>query len=164
MIIRRLFAMILVLISFCSACNSNVQFGGRVTHSDDGSPVTQGVVCFETPTFLARGPIDKNGNYNLGSLTANDGIPKGEYTVYITGTEKIESIADSQIYTETGGVIQTSKIDTGDGSVIMGDRKITPTIDPKYSSVKTSGMKVTIDGTNKRFDFEVERFIPKKRN
>lgn len=155
---------ILLIFLFClSGCSSNVQLGGRVTHSDDGSPVTQGVVCFETPAFLARGAIDKDGNYQLGTKTTKDGIPKGVYQVYITGTEKVESLADKMTFTESGGYVMTSQIDTSDGSTIMGDRKITPTIDPKYASVKTSDLNVTVDGTIKRFDFEVERFVPNKR-
>ena len=45
----------LVLLCGIPGCGSNIYFGGRVTYSDDGSPLTTGVVCFESTSFLARG-------------------------------------------------------------------------------------------------------------
>jgi len=133
-------------------CGSNVKFGGRVTYSDDGSPLTTGMVCFESNTFLARGPIDKDGYYDLGSLALNDGIPKGEYRVYISGADSVEQVEMKQVPGQAAYVTSTSMSGT------MGGQIFTPLIDPKFTEGKTSGLTVTIDGSSKQFDFKVDRY------
>ncbi|MDR2172222.1 MAG: hypothetical protein LBP59_18925 [Planctomycetaceae bacterium] len=70
-----------------NGCGNKFPLSGRVTYSDDGSALEYGVVCFETSTFLARGEIGKNGKYVVGSVKQTDGIPKGTYNVYVSGTE-----------------------------------------------------------------------------
>ena len=121
------------IISGCS--NGNVRFGGKVTFSDDDSPLTTGTVCFESSTFLGRGELDKNGKYDLGSLSAKDGIPKGTYRVYITGAAQ-------------GGTDE------------KGTPILVPLIDPKFVAGNTSGLTVTIDGSSKSFDITVDRYQP----
>jgi hypothetical protein len=37
--------------------------------------------------YMARGSIQSDGSYTVGSLTENDGLPDGEYQVYIEGAE-----------------------------------------------------------------------------
>ena len=113
--------------------NGNVSFGGKVTFSDDDSPLTLGTVCFESPTFLGRGELNQDGKYDLGSLSTSDGIPKGTYKVYVTGAAK-------------GGM-------SDKGSPIL-----IPIIDPKYVAASTSGLSVTIDGKSKSFDIKVDRY------
>ena len=144
-------------------CGSNVKFGGRVTFSDDDSPLTGGMVCFQAGGFFARGEINADGNYTLGSVTASDGIPKGTYQVYLADTEKIESVDIVVISPEKG--LAEAQASTGrnpvDGSVVMGGRKITPRVALKYASSKTSDIQVVVDGKTKRYDFKVERFDPK---
>ena len=125
--------LVLGSVLFGTGClNGNVNFGGKVTFSDDGSPLTMGTVCFESPGFLARGELDKDGKYDLGSLSASDGVPKGTYQVYITGAAK-------------GG--------TND----RGELVPIPLIDPKFTSANT-GMTVTIDGNSKSYDIKVDRY------
>jgi hypothetical protein len=71
-----------------SGCSSNLPLSGRVVYTDDGSPLEKGVVCFETPTLMARGEIGEDGKYSVGIIKRQDGIPKGTYNVYISGTEE----------------------------------------------------------------------------
>ena len=135
---KTLFCTILLLLAFALGCSGNVRFGGNVTFSDDGSPLTIGTVCFESSSFLSRGELDQNGRYNLGSVSAKDGIPKGTYNVYITGAAK--------------GSMNES-----------GAPVLTPLIDPKYVAGHTSGLTVTIDGKSKSFDIQVDRYQASQR-
>jgi hypothetical protein len=79
-------------------CGNKLPLRGQVTYSDDGSPLEYGVVCFETPTFLARGEIGKDGKYRVGSIKQTDGIPKGTYNVYVSGTEVGNSLLIDKKY------------------------------------------------------------------
>ena len=146
----------LILLCGMIGCGTNVKFGGRVTYSDDGSPLTTGMVCFESSSFLARGPLNQNGYYDLGSLNLNDGIPKGEYRVYISGADAVEEVEMKQVPGQADYVTSTGMSGT------MGGKTFTPLIAPKYSEGKTSGLTVTIDGSSKKFDFEVDRYQPKQ--
>ena len=131
---RIFFSTVLLLVIFVLGCsNGNVRFGGKVTYSDDDSPLTTGTVCFESGTFLGRGELDGNGKYDMGSLSARDGIPKGTYSVYITGAAK-------------GGMNE------------RGAPALVPLIDPKYVAGGTSGLTVTIDGKSRSFDIKVDRY------
>ena len=146
----------LILLSGILGCGPNVKFGGRVTYSDDDSPLTTGMVCFESNTFLARGPLDKDGCYDLGSLALNDGIPKGEYRVYVSGADSVEQVEMKQVPGQADYVTSTGMSGTMAGQIF------TPLIDPKFTQGKTSGITVTIDGSSKKFDFQVDRYQPKQ--
>ena len=61
---------------------------GKVTF-DDGTPLTMGMVVVENQNNMARGEIQPNGSYVIGSLSKRDGLPAGEYKVYITGAAKV---------------------------------------------------------------------------
>lgn len=150
--IKLRYCVLLILLSVILGCGSNVKFGGRVTFSDDGSPLTTGMVCFESDSFLARGPLNQDGYYDLGSLVLNDGIPKGEYRVYVSGAEAVEDVEIKQVPGQAGHVTRPSMSGT------MAGQTFTPLIDVKYSSGKTSGLTVNIDGTSKKFDFQVDRY------
>ena len=147
---------VLILLCGMTGCGSNVKFGGRVTFSDDDSPLTTGMVCFESNSFLARGPLDPDGCYDLGSLTLNDGIPKGEYRVYISGADAVEEATVTHVPGQAEYVTSSSVRGAMAGQIF------TPLIDPKFTRGKTSGLTVTIDGSSKKFDFQVDRYQPKK--
>lgn len=146
----------LILLFGILGCGSNVKFGGRVTYSDDGSPLTTGMVCFESNTFLARGPLNQDGYYDLGSLALKDGIPKGEYRVYISGANAVEDVEVKQVPGQAEYVTRQTV------SGAMAGQIFTPLIDRKYTDGKTSGIIVNIDGASKIFDFQVDRYQPKR--
>lgn len=161
MTIYRYYAVLLLLCSTLG-CGTNIKFGGKVTYSDDGSPLTTGLVCFESDSYLARGPLNQDGYYDLGSLNLNDGIPKGEYRVYISGAESTEEVAVAQdAPTQVPG--QAAYISGPSMAGTMGGKIFTPLIDRKFTDGKTSRLTVTIDGSSKKFDFQVDRYQPKQK-
>jgi hypothetical protein len=124
--------LIFVLLSgfLCYAgCNGNqVGLSGKVTFSDDGSPLTLGTVCFSTPTFQAKGDINKDGTFVTGSLGAADGLPPGTYQVAILGAT--EDIGGELLYS---------------------------ILDPKWNSPATTELTVTIEKTTRNLEIKVDR-------
>lgn len=114
-------------------CGDNCSLKGKVVYSDDQSPVTHGQICFVSDKGIARGTIDNNGNYVVGSVGTKDGLPPGTYRVYLTTTELLEP--------SPGG----------------GLPKITPQIDVKYTKAETSGLTVEVK-KSMTYDIEVDRF------
>lgn len=135
--------MILLTTLFCFlmvGCEKGfVGMGGQVTYSDDGSPLETGTVTFVSETFQARGDIKENGKYVIGSFSEKDGLPPGNYQIFISNAE---------IYEKTGGESQGKTI---------------PLIDGKYNRPETSEMTLNVDGSVKRFDFKVDRAGKSKR-
>lgn len=125
---------------FFTGCGDNVPLGGTVTFSDDGSPLEVGTIAFTNGTMQARGDIGAGGKYDLGTLKVGDGLPPGDYKVYITGAEK----------TEAGKTI-------GTGEYQSTLNKITQLIDPKYSSADKTPLTAKVDASTKQIDFKVDR-------
>lgn len=69
---------------------------GRVTF-EDGTPLTQGTVVFESlgkpgpETISARGEIQPDGSYELSTDGDNDGVPPGKYRVLVAPLVDINS-------------------------------------------------------------------------
>jgi len=127
---------VLVGLVFVFGCGSGKQsLRGKVTFSDDGSPVPMGTVFFNATTSFSRGEIQSDGTYVVGTDTLTDGIPKGTYTVTINATEYTERRSPE------GSVSSTSK----------------SLIDPKYNDAGTSNLTFTADGKTKKFDIQVDR-------
>lgn len=63
---------------------------GKVTVKG-GKPLTKGTIRFNGTSgkkiVSGMGTIDDKGNYQLSSLGVNDGVPVGDYTVTLAGTE-----------------------------------------------------------------------------
>ena len=126
---------ILVLLS-CCGCSNKVPLTGKVTFSDDGTPLTTGLVCFASGQFVARGPLNKDGIYQVSSTSQNDGLPKGKYKVYLVGAELVSS----------------------DGN---GNSTYTPLLNSRYENPDTSNIECDVDAKTRHFDFTVER-APKR--
>ena len=90
----------------------------------DGQPLTRGTVEFEAlqqnKPITASGEIAKDGSFRLGTFAPNDGAIAGEHRVAV--------ISDYSIGT---GVERPGELPP-------------PQLDPKFRSVKTSGLKFTI--------------------
>ena len=81
---RTLFFLLLTALMLTAVgCSDKVQMRGKVTFSDDNSPLTSGQVSFQSDTVLARGYLKPDGTYILGTDTEKDGLPKGTYRVSI---------------------------------------------------------------------------------
>lgn len=121
----------LICLSFLG-CGDKVGLKGKVVFSDDGAPLTVGTVCFSTPTFQAKGDIDAQGNFTMGSIAEADGLPPGKYQVSIIGAEREQE---------------------GFGKEYL--------VAEKWCSPKNSGLTVDVDKSTKFIEIKVDRF-PKK--
>ncbi|MDR0337463.1 MAG: hypothetical protein LBI18_10270 [Planctomycetaceae bacterium] len=134
--------LVLLLICLClSGCGNNQRVSGKVTFSDDGSPLTVGMVCFENTengTF-GRGEINPDGTYTIGFETDKSGIPKGTYKVFISN-----AVQEKGFDEKTGRSVEEQLIA------------------PKYSNSSMSGLIFTADGKTKTFDITIERDSSKR--
>ncbi|UUO08246.1 hypothetical protein M4951_07970 [Blastopirellula sp. J2-11] len=83
----KLATLLLLSALFVSAGGCRSEFNslqGTVKY-EDGTPVDHGMVCFLKDGFLAKGVIESDGAFVVGSLRADDGLPDGAYQVYIDG-------------------------------------------------------------------------------
>lgn len=129
---KSLFCLLLtVLVLAAIGCGDKVAVRGKVTFSDDHSPLTVGQIRFQSGTVQARGTLKSDGTYVLGTVKEKDGVPKGTYNVTIV--DAMELVAK-----ETKGGAPAIPV-------------ITPLIDPFEKK------DVVVDGKQKTFDFEVER-------
>ena len=134
---------ILVAFSVTIGCSQNVSLRGKVTFSDDDAPLSTGAVCFESETMVARGELQADGSYVVGSDAPKNGLPPGEYRVYITGASKFE--------TKSMGAIALPGTPAPSISIPVS------LIDPKFSSPTTSGLTLKVERATGRFDFKVDR-------
>jgi len=138
---KRNLCFLTLFISLCTwGCgNGNVNLNGKITFSDDGSPLTIGTVYFASGSHLARGDIDSNGTYQIGSHSQKDGLPPGTYRVYISGAIKSDGAG----------------MGSGMGNKMGGTT--TPLIDKKFTQAESSGIEVEVTSSLKTFDFKVDR-------
>jgi len=141
--------LLFVALLFVVGCSNKVPLSGTVTFSDDGAPLTRGVVFFQSDTLLAQGAIQPNGRYTVGTDRMTDGLPRGTYRIYLVDTEIVEIIQ-----TATG---QIDPITGNNVDYRFTDERRTPVIDLRYNRADTSGLTFTVDGRTRTFDIQVER-------
>jgi len=135
------FVTIIILSAVCLfGCSPNVPLGGRITFEDNGEPLPIGTIGFVSGNHQARSDIGSDGRYRLGFQREGDGLPKGEYKIYIQSVQLELTMGPSP-----------------DGDEVVLARKEIPLIADKYKSPETSGLTYTADGTAKTFDIKVER-------
>jgi hypothetical protein len=122
----------------CVGCGQNVTVIGKVTFEDDGSPLSQGMVIFQSGSVQSKAPIEADGSYQVGTLKTGDGIPRGTYQVYITGA------------VESGKISPT-------GAVLAPPIEL---VDPKFTSPETSGLSCDVKG---RMTFDITVTPPNKK-
>jgi len=113
-------------------CSKNVGMSGKVTFSDDGSPLCKGTICFQSATGLSRGQLKEDGTFVVGSLKEKDGLPKGDYSVYFSGAV------------------------VPDGADSTGMPKAKSLIDMKFTSPEETPLKITVTRKDK-LDLKVDR-------
>ena len=128
-------------------CGQNHSLKGKVTYKD-GTPITVGMVNFESATSLSRGTIQPDGSYTVGTLKDTDGIPQGTYKVYITGAEVPKEAGSSQrnqkvVLDSMGQPIPT----------MTGSRQL---VDRKYMTASTSPITCEVPAEKNSFDIIVE--------
>lgn len=113
-------------------CSVQQKITGTVKF-DDGTPLTQGSVIFESDSEKFFGFLDTNGNFSMGTEKSGDGIKAGSYKVRLAGTEITE-------YTESG------------------DSIVTKLVPDKYTNTFTSGWTAEVgSGKPKTFDYVIEK-------
>jgi len=132
----------LLVLVFVAGCG-DPKVTGKVTFPD-GTPLTKGQVMFQKEGFVGSANIQKDGTYSAGKLKDGDGLPPGQYEVFITGTAMYDD----------------SEVETPQEFVAGGKpnfRTSTPVevIDFKYMAPNTSGLKVDVKGATK-YDIKVE--------
>jgi len=131
------FAFLLSVILFALVgCGGKVSLVGKVTYSDDDSPLTTGVVCFESDTHTSLGTLQSDGTFRVGSLSEKDGIPPGTYRVYVSGALR-------EIGVDRYGELLHESL-----------------IDDKFTSGLTSGLTVSVPAPSGKYDFQVDRYVP----
>jgi len=133
----------IVLLTIIFAGCGKPRVHGKVVFSDDKTPLNVGIVVFEKDGYVARGEINENGNYNIGSEKAGDGLPAGEYKVYIIGTSKRTPPSAGNSLNGQGGGFGT----------------IENLIQDKYGAAATSGLTLKVE-KSQTFNIEVERYSP----
>ena len=124
--------LVIVMVGVFAGCNSNSKVSGHVTF-EDGSPLKTGTVIFDSGTHQAKGDLNDEGFYQLGSLKEKDGLPAGQYKVYITGAME-------------GGKLGPR------GSVMQLPQQL---IDTLFTSPNSSGLDCEVKG-NITFDITVK--------
>jgi len=125
------------LLATLAGCSPNVGLKGKVTFSDDGSPLTAGTVVFKKGNLISRGQIKPDGTFIVGSMKESDGLAPGSYMVYITGAVRETIPADDQY-----------------------EALIEPLIAPKFTKSESSGIAIEITRTTRTFEFQVDRYVP----
>jgi hypothetical protein len=104
---------------------------GTVTYPD-GQPVTEGLVVFESDgaakPVTARGDIQADGRYQLGTFRPGDGVPPGKYRVLVAPKS------------DPNAVDRAPK---------------PPPFDPRYASFQTSGLAVEVAGGRADYPIQV---------
>lgn len=138
-----------VCIGIAGCGNGQVPLRGKITFSDDGSPLTTGYIYFDNGKELSRGKINADGTYVVGSKSANDGLTPGLYKIYVQATGPDPSGAVEPVR-QSGppGTPQAA------GS---GLRRQVPLVDPKFTSSATSGLELNVDRTTKSHDIVVDK-------
>ena len=133
---RKIVSLIIVLLPlFLIGCGTgHVSLSGRVTYSDDGSPLEAGTVIFQpvvgADKFYARGEIGQDGKYVVATYNPKDGLPPGEYQIFVNGATRNEG---------------------NKGQFVI------PLISSKYTAAETSELVLDINRSTKTFDFSVDR-------
>ncbi|MCL2622254.1 MAG: hypothetical protein FWD31_01205 [Planctomycetaceae bacterium] len=140
----RIFAFLLLSVPIIAAigCSDNVPMRGKVTFSDDQSPLTVGTVEFQSDTVLSRGDLKPDGTYVLGTEKLTDGIPKGTYRVSIANTMRMFT-PDGELFT---GPPPAMGVGGGGGGVVM--RSLIAPLEPKT---------VVVDGKQREYNIVVDR-------
>jgi len=125
------FPFLAILVFTTVGCSDKVPMRGKVTFSDDQSPLTVGQVAFTSDTVLARGQLKPDGTYVIGTDKEKDGLPKGTYTVSINHAVEI-----------------SPGISVGGLPAIPVTRQLI---------VPPRDLTVVVDGKTKVFNIEVER-------
>lgn len=137
--------LLILTVAFFVGCNSKPSLKGKVTY-EDGTPVTVGMVNFASSDTQARGKINPDGTFTVGTLKQADGLPPGTYKVYVTGTDLPD---------ETAVAAEPELDSMGQPIQQMGKRK--QLVDRQFMSVSTTPLTCTVPAENNTYDVVVKK-------
>jgi len=127
------YAFILLCLLVCLVvvgCGKNKKLTGKVTFTD-GTPAKSGKVIFlQGDNFMATGEIKPDGSYKMSSERENDGIPPGDYKVYV-----------SSIFKPPPAGVMAMPVSL---------------CDPKFENPDTSGLKCKVPAPGNKYDIVLE--------
>jgi hypothetical protein len=140
---------ITILLLFCAlsciGCSSGTKVSGKITFEEDGSPVSKGVIVFDAlqqNSYAAK--INADGSYISANKKQNQGIPPGNYKIWLAQTEQIENT-----YGPAGETLVSKAI---------------PQIAKEYCSVKTTPLELEVkSGGAMTFDIVIKKPAEKKK-
>jgi hypothetical protein len=135
--LHSVFSFFVVAVCLFSGCGGGARVTGHVQF-DDGTPLTVGEVIFESAAVQARGPIDSSGNYVMGTIKEGDGVPMGQYRVYVSGAEE-----------PTGKEIPYYAHGSGRDQAGATRPEMRAVIDIKATQPATSGLTCDVKGSTK---------------
>jgi hypothetical protein len=128
---RRALPVALLLLPAAAGCGQGLYpVRGRVTF-EDGKPLSKGIVIFESKdgekAVTARGDIQADGSYRLGTHKPGDGAPAGTYRVLVAPREDVDAPERN------------------------------PAFDRRYRDFNTSGLEFEVKAGPNEFPIEVTR-------
>jgi hypothetical protein len=135
---KKIFIIAILCLMFClTGCDGKTKISGTVKFSD-GTPITKGNVVFDNGNESYFGTIKSDGTYVTGGNKQIEGIPNGNYKVWLAQTEIIENVlgADGRIKSYS----------------------VTPTVAKKFTSPNTTELTFELKPDSpKTFDVVVEK-------
>jgi hypothetical protein len=129
----------LVLLVSTAGCGRRMYPVHGIVTLDDGRPLTRGMVIFEGQpegvTVMARGQIQPDGSYQLGTEKPGDGVPPGKYRVQINPIDLSE----------------------------VPDEKKNLPFDIKYLRFNTSGLEYEVKAGSNEFPIQLSRPAARRR-
>jgi hypothetical protein len=148
--LKGLSVLLIMGIAVLCGCSKNVSVTGKIVFEDDKSPLTHGIVTFESSTFMARGGIKSDGSYTMGAETEGNGVPPGKYKVVILAYEKQESTAPSQSPPSGASPPGAKRSSTMGGPAPLIVSSI-------YTNAETTPLEIEVSTKAIKQDFEVKR-------
>ena len=130
---------------FLCGCGKGFSVNGKVTFPD-GTPLTAGFVCFDSATTSFTGTINASGEYQITGAKPGDGVPPGEYQVYISGAIQPGNPDIGPVEVDADGNPLVKTIDKPD----------IPLIHAKFTTKSSSGLQCEVKGKT-TFNIEVTK-------
>ncbi|MDO4585757.1 MAG: hypothetical protein Q4C95_00510 [Planctomycetia bacterium] len=141
---KNLFLLLTIaIVAFVGCGPNNTGLTGKVSFSDDHSPLTKGIVILDDGSHVAKGPIQPDGTFKMGFEKAGNGVPPGTYKVYIQGAVDVEPEEHED---QDGKMVS---------STMLSDA--TFLIDKKFTTRKTTDIEVTVTKEDQVLDIVVDR-------
>jgi hypothetical protein len=129
--LTRVIALLPLLVG-AAGCGGQYPVRGKATF-EDGTPLTTGMVVFERQeggkAVMARGEIQADGSYQLGTGRPGDGATPGKYQVLV-------SVPDP---------------------IYQDEERPTPPLDPRYMDYRTSGLEFEVKPGPNEYPIRVSR-------